>query len=342
MMINASRAENGVNGSGEIAIIGVGGFGSEAVSKLNFRRNTQPVKIIVDWSDCLPGLNGDFVHVALDHRTRGLTKGDPITAAKAVADAIPQLIELTLSSNFVLLLAQPGDGAGSGATTALADAFQRYRVPFMTILMLPDADTIGRKRHMTARSTISELCVMKETPVVFEQTEFPGFFEAFKRSALDKIQTLIDALSPGMIPIDFSRIRNALTGSARSAIATARASGSNRAQEVAESVMGDPTVECFLNHKASILLHLQSDEALSLYEVEEVANLITEHWGADVDLIYGVDQGGWKPGELRLGMIVGEYVEDIGIENESADAMTEQEAMMSEIFARLKTASSGL
>ncbi|MBN1878709.1 hypothetical protein JW823_01235 [bacterium] len=338
-MMNDKEESVRIN-SGRIAVIGVGDFGSDAMMRLVFRQNADPLRILMNWADCLPKRVADEVHVAMEPSYRGSTKGDPITAAKAVAEVIPQLVDLTLSANFVVLIAQPGDGVGSGATTALADAFQRYHVPFLSLLILPDADTVGRKRHMTARSTISELCVMKETPVIFDQIEFPGYFTAFKRSVLDKIQTLMDALSPGMIPIDFNRIRSALTGSAGTAIATARATGPTRAQEAAESVLADPTVECFLNRKASILLHLQSDEALSLYEVEEVAHLITENWGDDVDLIYGVDQGGWKQGELKLGLIVGDYVDDIGIEEYTKQPVSEQDAAISELFARLKTGSS--
>ncbi len=268
------------------------------------------------------------------------TKGDPIIAAKAMADVTPPLIELMVSAAFIIVIAQPGDGIGSGATTALADALQRSRVPFLSLLVLPDSETVGRKRHMTARSTISELCVMKETPVIFDQTEFPGYYEAFKRSVMDKIQTLLDALTPGMIPIDFNRIRNALTGSIGSTIATARATGKGRAQEVAESILADPSVERFLNRKASILMHLQSDQALSLYEVEEVAHLITENWGDDVDLIYGVDHGGWKQGELRLGLIIGDYVDDIGLDEEAVESEADRASINAEIFARLKTGSS--
>jgi len=154
---------------------------------------------------------------------------------------------------------------------------------------------------------------------------------------MDKIQTLMDALSPGMIPIDFNRIRTALTGSANSTVATARATGHQRAHEVVESVLADYSIEPFLNRKASILMHLQADEALSLYEVEEIAHLISDNWGDDIDLIYGVDHGGCKPGELRLGLIVGEYVDDLDLEYGVINESNEVDEALRQLIPRLQS-----
>lgn len=334
-MINGK--DNQKRARGEIAVMGIGDFGSEVLEKLVFNGMHRPMLFRVNWNDCLPKLQEDYIHISLNSRYRGFTNGDPITASKATAEVVSELIELTLSASLVILIAQPGDGVGSGATTALATIFKNIDIPFLSILCLPDVEIVGRKRHMTARSTISELCVMKETPVVFDQAEFPGYLKAFKKSVADKIQVLLDALSPGMIPIDFNRIRTALTGVSGSTIATARARGEQRALEVAESVLADSSLESFLTRKASVLMHLQSDGPLSLFEVEEVAHLITENWGADVDLIYGVGQGLCEQGELRLGLIVGEYVEDLGTQMEPTEKVVQDDPILVELFSRLQS-----
>jgi cell division protein FtsZ len=322
---------------GEIAVMGIGDFGADMLEKLVFSGVHRPMLFRVNWDDCLPKLQDEYIHISLNSRYRGFTNGDPISASKATAEVVSELIELTLSASLVILIAQPGDGVGSGATTALASIFKNIETPFLSILCLPDVDIVGRKRHMTARSTISELCVMKETPVVFDQADFPGYLKAFKTSVADKIQVLLNALSPGMIPIDFNRIRTALTGLSGSTIATARAKGEQRAQDVAESVLADSSLESFLNRKASVLMHLQSDGPLSLYEVEEVAHMITENWGADLDLIYGVGQGPCESGELRLGLIVGEYVEDLGSLQETPEQIAQDDPILVELFSKLQS-----
>lgn len=336
-----NRADEQMTGvRGDIAIIGIGDFGGECIGHLTFKDRNQPILIRLNWEDHLPAIDGEMIHISLDETYRGRVLGDPISAGKATASVGPQVVGLMPSVSFVVLIAQPGDGVGSGGTTALADALKRSNIPFLTILALPDSDSVGRKRHMTARSTISELCVMKETPVVFDQAEFPGYCNAFKRSVTDKIQTLIDALTPSMIPLDFNRIRNALTGSGANAVATVRTHGKHRALEAAENILADPAVDAFLGKPASVLLHLQSDESLSLFEIDEIANLISDNWGDDVDLTYGVGQGGCADGELRLGLIVGEYCheidEDLDLEHETRD---EIDVLMSEAFTRLQAGS---
>ncbi|MBN1297085.1 hypothetical protein JXA80_09910 [bacterium] len=336
-----NRASDYAGGAaGDIAIIGVGDFGGDVLGRLWFREEKRPILIRVNWMDHLPEISGEMIHVCLDESFRGMVLGDPISAGKATASVGPQIIGLLHGAAFVVLVAQPGDGVGSGGTTAMADALKRARIPFLTLLVLPDCEAVGRKRHMTARSTISELCVMKETPVVFDQADFPGFTGAFHRAVTDKIQTLVDALSPSMIPLDFNRIRNALTGSAANAVSTATVMGKTRAVEAAELVLSDPAVEPFLGRPASVLLHLQSDESLSLFEIDEAANIIIENWGDDVDLTYGVGEGGCQPGELRMGMIVGEYIGDMDemVETES-ESHDEIEVLMSEAFTRLRAGS---
>ena len=331
-----NRRDGHVRPKGEIAVIAIGDFGAEVLQKISFRKDFRPLLFRINWDDSLPNLQDDYIHIALNTRYRGFSSGDPLAASKAMAEISSDLLELTLSSFFVLLIAQPGDGIGSGVTTALANLFNKAGIPCLSLLSLPDAEIVGRKRHMTARGTISELCAMKEVPVVFDQADFPGYLEAFNTSFADKIQALMDALAPGMVPIDFNRIRIALTGSSSSTIVTARARGQHRAQEVAESIMVDYSVESFLNRKASLLMHLQSDGPLSLFEVEEVAHLITSNWGDDVDLIYGVDQSPGELGELRLGLIVGEYVEEMALPQTIAEKEDKDDPVLTELFSKLQ------
>ncbi len=331
-----NKVRGQIRPKGEIAIIAIGDFGAEMLQKISFSEDFRPLLFRIDWNDRLPQLQDEYIHVALNSRYRGFNSGDPIAASKAVAEICPDLMELTSSSFFVVLIAQPGDGIGSGATTALTNIFNRAKIPLLPLLSLPDAEIVGRKRHMTARGTISELCAMKEVPVVFDQAGFPGYLEAFNISVADKIQALLDALTPGMVPIDFNRIRMALTGSSSSTIVTARARGQNRAQEVAESVMVDYSLESFLNRKASLLMHLKSDGPLSLFEVEEVAHLITSNWGEDVDLIYGVDQSRGEIGELRLGLIIGEYVEEMAKSQAVVEDENQDDPILIELFSKLQ------
>ena len=151
-----NRADEQLTGAcGEIAILGVGDFGSESLGHLTFREQNRPILIRVNWEDHQPTLSGEMIHVNLDESCRGRVLGDPISAGRATASVGPQITGLLSSVSFVVMIAQPGDGVGSGGTTALADALKREGIPFLTILALPDSDSVGRKRHMTARSTIS-------------------------------------------------------------------------------------------------------------------------------------------------------------------------------------------
>ncbi len=70
-----NRIRQTVSSSGEVAVIGIGDFGSEALMKLNFRQDLQPLKILINWSDSLPPICNDFVHVALDQSQRGFHQG---------------------------------------------------------------------------------------------------------------------------------------------------------------------------------------------------------------------------------------------------------------------------
>ncbi len=306
-------------GFGTIAIAGIGDLGINILHHLQPCREMNPLLLRVNWDDCNIDASSVFTDVLLDSRRRGVSKGDPVSAAKAMSQSVNKFEKLISHVAMVLIITHPGDGIGSGGTVELASFLKRKGKPFVTITLLQDEKICGRKQRMTAKNTVTELCHMQETPVVFDQSDFPGYTDAFCKAVADKVQLLVDAMSPGMIQIDFNRIRNALCGSSRSAIATARAKGTHRARDVAVSIMMDQAVEALLNREVCVLMHLQSNGGLCLHEVEEIASYIANNWGNSVDLIYGVGNGNCENDELRLGLVVGECFDMIKqVDNETA------------------------
>jgi cell division GTPase FtsZ len=313
------------DGCKRIAIAGIGDVGFDILKHLEPYDAKHPLLFRINWDDCIEDLDDKTIDIALDSRLRGFTKGDPVAAANAMSEVASKFHELTNMVSFFLLIAQPADGVGSGVTTELAGILRRRNIPFMSTMILPDAESCSRKQLVTASSTIVELCHMRETPVVFDPAEFPGYNDAFKSAVVEKIQLLLDAMSPGMIQIDFNRIRTALCGASRSTIVTARAKGKCRAREAAAIIMADYSLEPLLNHEACVLMHIQTEGALSLHEVEEIATYIADNWGNSIDLIYGVGNGVCEKDELRLGLIA---AEDLNVAKEIDNECMTMQALL--------------
>lgn len=66
-----------------------------------------------------------------------------------------------------------------------------------------------------------------------------------------------------------------------------RASGSDRAIEAAKKAISSPLLDASIDGARGVLLNITSGSSLSLYEVQEAADIVTSASDQDLNMIFG-------------------------------------------------------
>ena len=103
------------------------------------------------------------------------------------------------------------------------------------------------------------------------------------------VQGICDLITlPGLINLDFADVRTVMTsgGSALMGIGFASA-GENRAREAAERALRSPLIDTEITGAKGILLSIAGGEDLSLFEVNEAAEVVRQAATDDTNIIFG-------------------------------------------------------
>src|SRR6059036_4348403 len=103
------------------------------------------------------------------------------------------------------------------------------------------------------------------------------------------VQGICDLITlPGLINLDFADVRTVMTngGSALMGIGFASA-GESRAREAAERALRSPLIDTEITGAKGILLSIAGGDDLSLFEVNEAAEVVRQAATDDTNIIFG-------------------------------------------------------
>ena len=102
------------------------------------------------------------------------------------------------------------------------------------------------------------------------------------------VQGICDLVTvTGLINLDLADVRTIMTGSGTAHMGIGRAQGGQRAQKAAEMAINSSLLETSIEGARGILLNVGGGEDLSLYEVNEVAEIINAAADPEANIIFG-------------------------------------------------------
>lgn len=104
------------------------------------------------------------------------------------------------------------------------------------------------------------------------------------------IQGISDIITvPGLINVDFADVKTIMSNKGSALIGIGSATGENRAAEAAKKAISSPLfrTETSINEAQGVLMKLTGGTNLSLYEVQEAANIIASVGGDESNMIIG-------------------------------------------------------
>jgi cell division protein FtsZ len=299
-----------------IRVVGVGGAGLNAVNRM--------IDAGISGVDFV-GVNTDLQQLALSdaelkiHIGRELTGGlgsgaEPGIGRRAAEEAYDQLKRALRGSDMVFVTAGEGGGTGSGAAPVVARIAREVGALTVGIVTTPFRFE-GTKRRAHADAGIQELREESDTVIVIPNERLLEVLDR-KTSMLDAFKIADDVLrqgvqgicdlitEPGLINVDFADVRTIMAGAGTALMGIGFSTGENRAVEAAERALRSPLVDSELVGARGILLSIAGGYDLSLYEVNEAAELVRQAATDDTNIIFGATVDERLEGQVWVTVVV--------------------------------------
>jgi cell division protein FtsZ len=281
-------------------VIGVGGAGLNALNRMIDSGITDVDFIAVNTDIQQLTLSDAEIKV---HIGRDLTKGLGSGAAadigrRAAEEAHDQLKRILRGSDMVFVTAGEGGGTGSGAAPVVARVARELGALTVGIVTLPFRFE-GTKRRGQAEAGVDELRANCDTVITIPNDRLlevldrdTSMLDAFRvaddvlRQGVQGITDLITM--PGLINLDFADVRTIMkdAGSALMGIGFS-SNGENRAREAAERALRSPLIDTEVSGARGILLSIAGGDDLTLFEVNEAAEVVRQAATDDTNIIFG-------------------------------------------------------
>jgi cell division protein FtsZ len=282
-----------------IKVIGVGGGGNNAVNRM-IEHGVQGVEFIAVNTDA-QALNLSKAPTKLQigaKLTRGLGAGaNPEVGKKAAEESKEQIEEALKGADMVFVTAGMGGGTGTGAAPVIAQIARELGALTVGVVTRPFTFE-GRKRATQAANGIAAMKEAVDTLIVIPNDRLleivdknTPMLEAFREAdnvLRQGVQGISDLIAvPGLINLDFADVKTIMSNKGSALMGIGIASGENRAAEAAKKAISSPLLETSIDGAQGVLMNITGGTNLSLYEVQEAADIVASAADQDVNMIFG-------------------------------------------------------
>ena len=283
-----------------IRVVGVGGAGLNAVNRM-IDADISQVEFVAVNTDIQQLQTSDApvkIHIGRE-LTEGLGSGaDPDLGRRAAEESYDQIKRALRGSDMVFVTAGEGGGTGSGAAPVVARIARELGALTVGIVTTPFKFEGTRRLRQatdgvdTLRSSCDTVIVVpneKLLEVLDRETSMLDAFRIADDVLRQGVQGICDLITlPGLINLDFADVRTIMkdAGTALMGIGFS-ASGENRARDAAERALRSPLIETDVGGAKGILLSIAGGDDLSLYEVNEAAEVVRSAATDDTNIIFG-------------------------------------------------------
>src|ERR1700691_757844 len=285
-----------------IKVIGIGGGGSNAVGRM-YEDGLDGVEFYIMNTDA-QALEASRVpnKVQIGARvTEGLGAGsDPAIGRQAALEDTERILSILEGADLVFLTAGLGGGTGAGASPVVATLAKELDALTIAIVTKPFSFEGGKRMRQAERSvndlaaSVDILTTIPNDRLLAISSKGTSMAQAFKmaddilRQAVQGISEII--LKPGLINLDFSDIKAAISGMGHALIGNAVAQGPNAAVEAARAAINSPLLEdTRIKGARQVLMNITSSGEIGLHELNEACSIIREAADCDdLQLNFGV------------------------------------------------------
>lgn len=299
-----------------IKVIGVGGSGNHAISRMIEAdlKSIDFIAINTDAQDLHHCKVSEKIHIG-KNLTRGLGAGmNPEVGRQAAEENKDEIQDALKNSDMVFITCGLGGGTGTGAAPIIAEMAKESGALTVAVVTKPFSFE-GLQRKKIAEEGLEILKSQVDTIITIPNDRLLQIIDK-KTLLLDSFKLVDDILYqgvkgisdlivvPGIINVDFADVKAIMENTGPSLMGIGRASGENRAVEAAKQAISSPLLELSINGAKGILFNISGGPDLTMMEVNEAANVITESIDQDAKIIFGaITDEKLKKGEIKITVI---------------------------------------
>lgn len=337
-----------------ILVVGVGGGGCNAVNTM-IRSKVTGVEFVAVNTD-LQALNRIAAHrVQIGGQlSRGLGAGaNPEIGRRAALEDLEKIRSILKGADMVFVTAGMGGGTGTGAAPIISQVAMEIGALTVAVVTKPFSFE-GPKREKNADEGLQELRKHADTLIVIPNDRLMSVVErsvpltdAFKMAddiLRQGVQGISDIITrPGLINLDFADVKTTMSRMGRAVMGIGMGRGEGRAMEAARNAIASPLLEdASIRGAKGVLVNFHGGSDMTLHEVIEASQLISEEGNRDINMIFGTVVEDEPRDEIRITVIAAGFGEDEVVEevpDASEDLDPEQ---LQEIPAYMRKQAPGL
>ena len=302
-------------GVAQIKVVGVGGGGSNAVSRM-FRNRVPGVEYIAINSDA-QALLGSDVPLKLrigDQLTGGKgVGGDPDLGMRSAEESREELYETVRDADMVFVAAGMGGGTGTGAAPTIAEVAKETGALTVGVVTRP-FEFEGVRRLQVADEGINRLKECVDTLLVIPNERLHIICEeeitaenAF-RMADDVLRLGVQSIAelvtvPGEINVDFADVQAIMRDAGPAWMSIGWGVGEHRSREAAQRAITNPLLDVSIDGARGVLFNVTGGSDLKLSELHEAAEVIQRVVDPDANIIFGMATDLKMENEIKLTII---------------------------------------
>ncbi len=308
----------------KIKVIGVGGSGGNALKRM-IDAGIQGVDFVAVNTDAQ-----DLHHSQAEHKvhlgknlTRGLgAGGNPEIGQKAAEESKEEVYQAVNGAHMVFITCGLGGGTGSGAGPVVAAAARETGALTVAVVTKPFTFE-GMQRKKVAEAAYERLKKSVDTIITIPNDKILNIIdrntpvtEAFSiiddvlRQGVQGISDLIT--TPGLINVDFADVSSTMKNAGSALMGIGTASGEDRAVVAAKMAVNSPLLDISIQGAKGVLFNISGGQDLSMTEINDVAQVITESIDSEARVIFGtvVDES-LPEGELKVIVIATGFDQEV-------------------------------
>ncbi|EDP74295.1 cell division protein FtsZ [Hydrogenivirga sp. 128-5-R1-1] len=306
----------------EIKIIGIGGAGSNIVSKMgNFINHVE--LYILDTNQ--KSLSKHSLKNKILIGKSGIGTGSKSDIGKrAFNESVENIKSLFKDTDLIFLIAGFGGGTGTGVLPEIAKVLKEMGILTLSVITKP-FNFEGKIRERIANEGLNNLKNTSDSYLIIDNNKISKlaksnltFLEAFSLvdEFISKIikEIVLILTTPSFINLDFADLKNILKNSGKSVVAIGEGRGNNKIKDVLDTTFSNSLLEDYDISKATkFILNMIISDDVSYEDVQSLVQQLKEklYYKENTQIIFGVNIDKNLENQIRLTLIASGFDEKI-------------------------------
>jgi len=284
-------------GQANIKVFGAGGAGNNMVNWLH-KKGVKGAEVIACNTDKqhLDIITADRKFLIGAEITRGLGAGGfPQVGANAAQESIQEIKDSLKNTDMAFVCAGMGGGTGTGSAPVVAKVAREMGAIVIGTVTMPFK--IEKARVDKAEFGLMQLRDECDTVIVIDNNRLVQIagnlpiqqaFAVANELISTMIKGIVETIAvPSLVNVDYADVKAIMSDGGVAVIGVGSSDTNNRVEEAVKGALSNPLLDVSYEGATGALIHIHGGPDLTLEEVNQIGEIVTESMDNDANCIWG-------------------------------------------------------